>query len=157
APGSVYTLASSQSPVLVVAKNDLAVPVSVSLKIQAPQGVQIGQASDYVIPARGSRQIQVPAQIEYSRQIDLRVQLLATDGTPVGEQIHISLHSNAYGMVIPVLTGVSGALLLFLAGRRGWHRLRGQHDPADDRASERGPVLEQYRRDDAPPGPADEG
>ncbi|WP_182348351.1 glycoprotein [Tomitella gaofuii] len=157
APGSVYTLASSQSPLLVVAKNDLAMPVTTSLRIRAPEGVQIGQADDYVVPARGSRQIQVPAQIEFSRQMDLRVQLLAPDSTPIGEQIHISLHSNAYGMVIPVLTGVSGALLLFLAGRRGWHRLRGQHDRADDRASERGPVLEQYRRDDAHPGPEDEG
>ncbi|WP_425584530.1 DUF6049 family protein [Tomitella cavernea] len=157
APGSVYTLASSQSPLLVVAKNDLAMPVNASLRIRAPEGVQIGQADDYVIPARGSRQIQVPAQIEFSRQMDLRVQLLAPDSTPIGEQIHISLHSNAYGMVIPVLTGISGALLLFLAGRRGWHRLRGQHDRADDRASERGPVLEQYRRDEAHPGPEDEG
>ncbi|QDQ98871.1 glycoprotein [Tomitella fengzijianii] len=157
APGSVYTLASSQSPLLVVAKNDLAMPVNASLRIRAPEGVQIGQADDYVIPARGSRQIQVPAQIEFSRQMDLRVQLLAPDSTPIGEQIHISLHSNAYGMVIPVVTGLSGALLLFLAGRRGWHRLRGQHDRADDRASERGPVLEQYRRDGTQQGPEDEG
>ncbi len=156
APGSVYTLASSQSPLLVVAKNDLPVPVTVGLQIFAPAGVQIGSASDYVLPARGSRQIQIPAQIEFSRQIDLRVQLLAPDSTPLGEQVHISLHSNAYGMVIPVITGIFGALLLFLAGRRGWHRLRGQHDPADDRASERGPVLEEYRDDVTHRGPEDE-
>lgn len=157
APGSVYTLASSQSPLLVVATNDLPMPVRVRLEIQAPQGVQINNADDYILPARGSRQIQVPAEIEFSRQIDLRVRLLAPDSVPVGEQVHISLHSNAYGMVIPVVTGVSGALLLFLAGRRGWHRLRGQHDPADERASERGPVLEQYRQDPSDQGPGDEG
>lgn len=160
-PGSVYTLASSQSPVVVVAKNDLAMPVRVGLRIHAPDGVRIGDAEDYVIPARGSRQIQVPAEIEFSRQIDLRVGLLAPDGAAVGDEVHISLHSNAYSMVIPVLTGISGALLLFLAGRRTWHRLRGQHDRADDRASSRGLLLDEYSTDDwrDPPGtaPEDEG
>ncbi|WP_051461289.1 DUF6049 family protein [Tomitella biformata] len=132
-PGSVYTLASSQSPLLLVAKNDLPIAVRVRLEITAPEGVNIHNFTDYTLPARGSRQIQVPAEIEFSRQIDLRVGLLAPDGSPLGEEIHISLHSNAYGNLIPIVTAVFGALLLLLAGRRAWHRIKGKPDPSDER------------------------
>lgn len=133
APGSVYTLASSQSPLLLVAKNDLPIAVKVRLEISAPAGVNINNVDDYVLPARGSRQIQVPAEIEFSRQIDLRVGLLAPDGAVLGEEIHISLHSNAYGNLIPIITAVFGALLILLGGRRAWHRIKGKPDPSDAR------------------------
>lgn len=133
APGSVYTLASSQSPLLLVAKNDLPIAVKVRLEISAPEGVNINNVDDYVLPARGSRQIQVPAEIEFSRQIDLRVGLLAPDGAELGEEIHISLHSNAYGNLIPIITAVFGALLILLGGRRAWHRIKGKPDPSDER------------------------
>lgn len=133
APGSVYTLASSQSPLLLVAKNDLPVAVRVRLDINAPAGVNILNYDDYTLPARGSRQIQVPVEIEFSRQIDLRVGLLAPDGTALGEKIHISLQSNAYGNLIPIITAVFGGLLLLLAGRRAWHRIKGKPDPSDER------------------------
>lgn len=133
APGSVYTLASSQSPLLLVAKNDLPIAVRVRLEITAPEGVNIQNFTDYTLPARGSRQIQVPAEIEFSRQIDLRVGLLTPDGSELGEEIHISLHSNAYGNLIPIVTAIFGALLFLLAGRRAWHRIKGKPDPSDER------------------------
>src|SRR5699024_5209014 len=67
------------------------------------------------------------------RELDVRVQLTTLDGTPLGEQVHISVNSNAYGNIIPIATIVFGGLLLVLAGRRAWHRIKGRPDPADER------------------------
>lgn len=133
-PGATYTLASAQSPLLIVARNDLPISVRARLAIQAPTEVTItGDGNEYVLPPRGTRQIQVPADIEFSRELDVRVQLTTLDGTPLGEQVHISVNSNAYGNIIPIATIVFGGLLLILAGRRAWHRIKGRPDPADER------------------------
>ncbi|WP_156746223.1 hypothetical protein, partial [Mycobacterium sp. 1423905.2] len=40
-------------------------------------------------------------------------------------------HSNAYGKVLFAITLTAAAVLVTLAGRRLWHRFRGQPDPAD--------------------------
>jgi hypothetical protein len=41
------------------------------------------------------------------------------------------VHSNAYGQVLFFITLSVGAVLVALAGRRLWHRFRGQPDRAD--------------------------
>ena len=41
------------------------------------------------------------------------------------------MHSNAYGKVLFFITLSAGAVLVLLAGRRLWHRFRGQPDRAD--------------------------
>jgi hypothetical protein len=43
----------------------------------------------------------------------------------------LSVHSNAYGKVLFFITLSAGAVLVLLAGRRLWHRFRGQPDRAD--------------------------
>jgi hypothetical protein len=43
----------------------------------------------------------------------------------------MSVHSNAYGKVLFAITLSAAAVLVALAGRRLWHRFRGQPDPAD--------------------------
>ena len=53
------------------------------------------------------------------------------DGLPLGEPVRLSVHSNAYGKVLFFITLSAGAVLVLLAGRRLWHRFRGQPDRAD--------------------------
>lgn len=132
APGSIYTLASSQSPLLLVVRNDLPVAVQVKLQIEAPSGVHITDVGLQQLPPRGTRQLQIPAEVRFSRQLDLRVQLTTPAGRPLGEQIHVTIHSNAYGSAMTIVTAGAGGLLLLLAGRRLWHRFKGQPDPADE-------------------------
>jgi hypothetical protein len=58
---------------------------------------------------------------------------LATEsGQSLGEQTSVTVRSNAYGQALAIITACAGALLLFLAGRRLWHRFRGQPDKADE-------------------------
>jgi hypothetical protein len=45
--------------------------------------------------------------------------------------VRLSVHANAYGKVLFAITLAAAAVLAMLAGRRLWHRFRGQPDRAD--------------------------
>lgn len=132
APGGVYTLASEQSPLLLVARNDLPVPVNVLLRVDAPQEMTISDVGITQLPARGSRTITVPAEVDDTRNLSVDFSVTTLDGSRLGEVSTVSVRSNAYGQALAIITACAGALLLLLAGRRLWHRFRGQPDPADE-------------------------
>nr|WP_179273669.1 MULTISPECIES: glycoprotein [unclassified Rhodococcus (in: high G+C Gram-positive bacteria)] len=132
APGGVYTLASEQSPLLLVARNDLPVPVNVLLRVDAPPEMTISDVGVTQLPARGSRTITVPAEVDDTRNLSVDFSVTTLDGSRLGEVSTVSVRSNAYGQALAIITACAGALLLLLAGRRLWHRFRGQPDPADE-------------------------
>ncbi len=132
APGGVYTLASEQSPLLLVARNDLPIPVNVLLRVDAPPEMTISDVGVNQLPARGSRTITVPAEVDATRNLSVDFSVTTLDGSRLGEVSTVSVRSNAYGQALAIITACAGALLLLLAGRRLWHRFRGQPDPADE-------------------------
>ncbi|MGA9873371.1 MAG: DUF6049 family protein, partial [Rhodococcus sp. (in: high G+C Gram-positive bacteria)] len=132
APGGVYTLASEASPLLLVARNDLPVGVNVRLKVDAPPEMTVSDVGVTPLPARGSRTITVPAEVADSRNLAVDFSLTTVDGQRLGEPSTVSVRSNAYGQALAIITACAGVLLLLLAGRRLWHRFRGQPDPADE-------------------------
>ncbi|MGI1846722.1 glycoprotein [Rhodococcus sp. SJ] len=131
-PGGVYTLTSEQSPLLLVARNDLPVGITVRLHVDAPSAMKITDIGPTQLPPRGSRTLTVPAQISDSRKIGVEFALTTESGLPLGTPTNVTVRSNAYGQVLAIVTGCAGALLLFLAGRRLLHRFRGEPDPADE-------------------------
>lgn len=132
APGGVYTLASEQSPLLLVARNDLPVGVNVRLEVDAPPEMTVTDVGVTALPARGSRTITVPAQVDDSRNLAVDFSLTTLDGQQLGEPSTVNVRSNAYGQALAIITASAGVLLLLLAGRRLWHRFKGQPDPADE-------------------------
>ncbi len=132
APGGVYTLASEQSPLLLVARNDLPVGVNVRLKVDAPSEMTVTDVGVTPLPARGSRTVTVPAQVDDSRNLAVDFSLTTLDGRQLGEPSTVNVRSNAYGQALAIITASAGVLLLLLAGRRLWHRFKGQPDPADE-------------------------
>ncbi len=131
-PGGVYTLASEQSPLLLVARNDLPVAIRVKFRISAPAETKIADIGEEVLPAKGTRSFQIPTEVSDSRNLVIPIALTTPDGVPLGNAVSVSVRSNAYGQVLAIITACAGALLLLLAGRRLWHRFRGQSDPADE-------------------------
>ncbi|MEY1673033.1 hypothetical protein AB4Z55_02535 [Gordonia sp. ABKF26] len=130
-PGGRYTLASERSPLLLVVKNDLALPVRARITTSEPAGIEIGDLGVIEIPARGTRQIQLPTQGEASEAISVEIRLSTVTGVPLGEPISLSVHTNAYGKPLFYITIIAAAALVLLTARRLWHRFRGQPDPAD--------------------------
>ena len=138
-PGGSYTLATERSPLPLALRNDLPVPIRVRLDIDAPPGMTVTDPGEVELPP-GFLPLQVPIEVHFSQRLAVDVSLRTADGMPLGEPVRLSVHSNAYGKVLFFITLSAGAVLFLLAGRRLWHRFRGQPDRADlDRPSRRGP------------------
>ncbi|MGL4305979.1 MAG: DUF6049 family protein [Mycobacteriaceae bacterium] len=130
-PGGSYTLASEQSPLLLVVRNDLPIPIRIRLKIDVPPGMTVADIGERVVPSNGQVPLTIPTDAQYTRQVAVNVSLTTPTGIELGSPVQISVRSNAYGKPLFISVLVAGALLLLLAGRRLWHRFRGEPDPAD--------------------------
>jgi hypothetical protein len=75
--------------------------------------------------------LRVPIEVNFTQRVAIDVTLDTAAGVPLGEPVRLSVHSNAYGKVLFAITLSAAAVLVALAGRRLWHRFRGQPDPAD--------------------------
>ncbi|GAA5046408.1 DUF6049 family protein [Nocardia callitridis] len=146
-PGGVYTLASEQSPLLLVARNDLPVAIRIRFRIEAPEQTKITDLGEEQLPPRGSRSFQIPTEVTDSRKLVIPISLNTPDGIPLGNATSVSVRSNAYGQALAIITGCAGALLFLLAGRRLWRRFRGRPDPNDEGFdAEIGPRVSRYRQ-----------
>jgi hypothetical protein len=129
-PGGSYTLATERSPLPLALRNDLAVPIRVRLQVEAPPGMSVTDMGEIELPP-GYLPLRVPIEVHFTQRVAVDVALRTADGVPLGEPVRLSVHSNAYGQVLFFITLSAGAVLVLLAGRRLWHRFRGQPDPAD--------------------------
>ncbi|WP_067648795.1 DUF6049 family protein [Nocardia harenae] len=131
-PGGVYTLASEQSPLLLVARNELPVAIRVKFRIEAPPEAAIDDTGEQILPPNGTRSFQIPTEVNDSRNLVIPISLTTPDGVALGNATSVSVRSNAYGQALAIITACAATLLLLLAGRRLWHRFRGRPDPADE-------------------------
>jgi hypothetical protein len=129
-PGGSYTLATERSPLPLALRNDLPVPIRVRLQIDAPPGMTVTDMGEIELPP-GYLPLKVPIEVHFTQRVAVDVALRTADGLPLGEPVRLSVYSNAYGKVLFFITLSAGAVLVLLAGRRLWHRFRGQPDRAD--------------------------
>jgi len=129
-PADSYTLATEHSPLPLALRNDLAVPIRVRLHVDAPPGMTVTDVGELVLPP-GYLPLRVPVEVRVNQHFVVDAALQTPDGLPLGESVRLSVHSNAYGMVLFLITMTAAAALTVLIGRRLWHRFRGQPDRAD--------------------------
>ena len=144
-PTGSYTLATEHSPLPLALHNGLAVPIRVRLRVEAPPGMQVTDLGEIELPP-GYLPLRVPIEVNFTQRVAIDVTLRTPAGVPLGEPVRLSVHSNAYGKVLFLITLSAAAVLVALAGRRLWHRFRGQPDPAD---------LDRPDPSDAPPSETD--
>lgn len=129
-PAGSYTLATEHSPLPLALRNDLAVPIRVRLHVDAPPGMTVDDMGDLELPP-GYLPLRVPVEVRVNQHFVVDVALQTPDGLPLGEPARLAVHSNAYGLVLFMITMTAAAALTVLTGRRLWHRFRGQPDRAD--------------------------
>lgn len=129
-PGGSYTLATEHSPLPLALHNGLAVPIRVRLQVDAPPGMTVTDVGQIELPP-GYLPLHVPIEVNFTKRVAVDVTLRTPDGMRLGDPVRLSVHSNAYGQVLFTITLSAAAVLVLLAGRRLWHRFRGQPDPAD--------------------------
>jgi hypothetical protein len=129
-PTGSYTLATEHSPLPLALHNGLAVPIRVRLHVEAPPGMRVTDLGEIELPP-GYLPLRVPIEVNFTQRVAIDVTLRTAAGVPLGEPVRLSVHSNAYGKWLFLITLCAGAVLVALAGRRLWHRFRGQPDRAD--------------------------
>lgn len=129
-PGGSYTLATEHSPLPLALHNGLSVPIRVRVHVDAPPGMNVTDVGQIELPP-GYLPLRIPIEVNFTQRVAVDVTLRTSDGLRLGEPVRLSVHSNAYGKVLFAITLSAAAVLVLLAGRRLWHRFRGQPDPAD--------------------------
>ncbi|WP_235831377.1 DUF6049 family protein [Gordonia zhaorongruii] len=131
-PGGRYTLASERSPLLLVVRNELALPIKVRLDITAPDAISVGDMGVVEIPRQGTRQLQLPTQASSSEPATVRIALVTDNDVPLSSPVDLSIYANAYGKPLFYITIGAAVILVLLTARRLWHRFRGEPDRADE-------------------------
>ncbi|WP_245569683.1 DUF6049 family protein [Gordonia shandongensis] len=131
-PSGRYTLASERSPLLLVVRNSLALPIRVRLDIDAPDTLEIGDLGTFEIPANGTRQLQIPTHASSSEPAKVHISLVTSSEVPLSAPVELSVYANAYGKPLFWITIGAAIVLILLTARRLWHRFTGEPDPADE-------------------------
>ncbi|HEY6749653.1 MAG TPA: DUF6049 family protein, partial [Mycobacteriales bacterium] len=107
-----YTLASSDSPLLLTVENTLTVPVNVRIRLNTPAGFTTDDVGVQQIPPRGKRSVQVPASVQRTGTFSVTVQATTPTGGPLGRDVTLSVRSTAYGGLALGITGLAFAVLV---------------------------------------------
>lgn len=114
-PGNVYTRVSDSSPLLIVAKNGLPLPVEATMLYDAPDDTRLNTPSTVRIPAKGSITVSMTADIPSgARRSDIGLWLATPERQAISEPITIGVQTRA-GIVSTYGIGILAGLALILA------------------------------------------
>ena len=129
-PGTVYRMASPNSPLLLVARNGLPFPIRVGVKVDTPEGIRVDSDGQIAVPTAGSRTVQLPAETSdtQGRRAQITMQLVTSQGTPLSDRVEISVQSGGsrVALIFTIAALLAAAALVlrrYFVVRRG--RVRG--------------------------------
>ena len=123
-PPGPYSLAASDSPLLITVSNELPVGMQVELSLSETAGLRAGEVGLQLVPARSTRQLVIPAKVNRAGQFSVDARLSTPGGTALGEPSTLQLRSAAFSRVTVALTAGAGAALVLLVARRLVRRVR---------------------------------
>ena len=140
-PGNVYTRISESSPLLIVARNGLPLPVDTRIHYWGPTGAKINMPETIFIPAKGSITVQMtaslPTDTAWDERTDLNLWLATNSGSRFSDEITIGVRTRS-GVL-----GTSGGLAslavivlsIALLGRLTLRRRKAKTEAAADSKS----------------------
>ena len=140
-PGNVYTRISESSPLLIVARNGLPLPVDTRIHYWGPTGAKINMPETIFIPAKGSITVQMtaslPTDTAWDERTDLNLWLATNSGSRFSDEITIGVRTRS-GVL-----GTSGGLAslavivlsIVLLGRLTLRRRKAKSEAAADSKS----------------------
>ncbi|MGX0630646.1 uncharacterized protein DUF6049 [Corynebacterium afermentans] len=141
-PGNVYTRTSNSSPLLIVARNGLPLPVETSINFSGPADARLHVPGVLRIPARGSVTVQMTADLpESSRGTDLNLYLASANGQPISQPVDIAVRTTriTVGRWLAIAALVLAGLLVVIAlrGARGSPPASSEREPQPSRRKNR--------------------
>lgn len=135
APGGVYTRATDMSPVVIVGRNGLPLPVPAFVRVQVSNSERIGR-HEALLPAKGSLTLQITPEdpgpnVDRERQNQLHLWLETPDAQQISSPVEIVARTGPSTRTLVIasvaLTFAVGAFALWRAGRfEGIRRIRTQ-------------------------------
>lgn len=142
-PPNPYALGSSDAPLPITVANALPVTVKVQVQLTSTSGLRVNRIDVQQIPPLGRRQVSVNAQVTRAGQFTVDAVVTTPDGGVLGPPSHLKVRSTAYGTITAWLTAIAGGLLVLLAARRIWRRVREADQPTARVAPGPPPTLDQ--------------
>jgi hypothetical protein len=136
-----YTLASSDSPLVLTVTNDLpfAVQVRLDVRTRGHRGLSIADIGVQTLAPLQRTTLQIPAEVRQSGGFGVTASLTTPSGGPLGDPVRMNVKSTAYGPISLIITIGSAALLGLLFLRRGVRFLLRRRSAA--RGADAGPGL----------------
>jgi Family of unknown function (DUF6049) len=125
-PPNPYALGSSDAPLPITVANALPVTVRVRVELASTSGLRVNAIDVQQVPPLGRRQVSVNAQVTRAGQFTVDAAVRTPAGGLLGPPSHLKVRSTAYGTITAWLTAIAGGLLVLLAARRVWRRVRGE-------------------------------
>lgn len=118
-PGNVYTRISESSPLLIVARNGLPLPVNAHLRYSGPEDSRLAIPSPLVIPAKGSMTVSMTADLPAEPpQTNLALWLATNQDAGISDPVDITVQTRqGFGGASGLAIGVVIALAAILLGR----------------------------------------
>lgn len=133
-PPQPVSLASGSSPLPVTVRNSLPVKVTFRVRLDNAAGLRPAHISPASLGAGTTRGVFIPAEALRSGRFNVDVSLETPGGTKLGQTARLELTSSEFGVVMVVVTATAGALLVLLAARRIYRRIRDARRPTSDTA-----------------------
>ena len=141
-PQQLEAVTHSGSPLLIVARNGLPLPVETSINFSGPADARLHVPGVLRIPARGSVTVQMTADLpESSRSTDLNLYLASANGQPISQPVDISVRTTriTVGRWLAIAALVLAGLLVVIAlrGARGSPPASSEREPQPSRRKNR--------------------
>ena len=135
-PGNVYTRTSPSSPLVIVARNGLPLPVDATIRYTGPQDARLNVPSSLRIPAYGSVTVSMTADLPTSTNgTELKLFLAAAQGGQISQPVDITVRTSGVALsgwfILAALATFLALLLLVTAVRR--RKRPPPHRAEDDR------------------------
>lgn len=115
-PGNVYTRTSPTSPLLIVARNGMPLPVDTAIRYSAADSARLNVPETLRIPARGSVTVQMTADLPpEARSTNLQLFLAGPQGRAISQPVEISVRTPRMALRGWFLVAAGGAVLALFA------------------------------------------
>ncbi|WP_276771835.1 DUF6049 family protein, partial [Lawsonella clevelandensis] len=125
-PASIYTLASTDSDLVLVARNELPADVTVTVHTLqrngdgngARTGQELAPARTITIPAQASLNVNIPVHLPSGQSVPVSVSLLSADGQELGTTVNMTVRVSRLTPLLGFFLFAAVAVLAFLILKR---------------------------------------
>lgn len=117
-PGNIYTLASTDSSLVLVARNQLPLAVNAVISATDERGQPVSSPQKVVIPAHSSINVHLAVQLPGGEPVPIKLAMRSPSGQILGRDINMEVRASKITPAIGTIFFVAALLLAFLIGKQ---------------------------------------